>query len=80
MCAFIDPAVSSTLHYEKWIRRQSITRYESPTPLHFKALDSVDIPDLSAPDWHIIERDFAMSATRPYGQKKLPSTFIECCS
>ena len=46
-CAIIDPAVSSTLHCRQGILRQILTQYESPTPVHFKALASADIPDLS---------------------------------
>ena len=54
-CAIIDPAVISTLQSSKGIRSWSLTTYESPTPDHFNALASVEIPDLSALVWHVIE-------------------------
>ena len=53
-------------HSGQGVCRQSVTRYESPTPESFKAFSSADIPDLSALCWNFIERDLATLAARPY--------------
>ena len=79
-CAVIEPAVSSTMQSRQGIHRQSLTRYEYPTPMKFKALASTDIPELSAPGWHVIDQDWAALAARPYHRKRPTSTFIECCN
>ena len=78
--AVIDPMVSLTLHSEHGIRCRSLTWYGSATLVHFKSLASAEIPDLSAPGLHVIEQDLETLSARQYRQKRLTSTFIECCS
>ena len=65
-CAVIDPTVISTTHYGQGILHWSLTHYEFPTPVHFRALAYAEILDYSAPGWHIIVRDLATLAARPY--------------
>ena len=43
-CAVMYPTVSSTSYSGHGICLQSLTRYDSPTPVHFNAMDSSDIP------------------------------------
>ena len=76
----MDPAVISTPHYGHGIFLWSLTRYESPTPVHFRAMASSDILACNAPGWHAILHDFATLAARPYLLKRPTRTFIACCS
>ena len=74
--AIMEPTVSSTPHSEHGIRCQSLTWYESPTPVHFNAMASSDLPARNAPGWNIIVRDLATLAARPYLLKRPTRTFI----
>ena len=69
-CEVIDSAVSSTTHSGQGIYFQSLTRYESPTPMHFRALVFSEIHNLSAKGWHVIVQDLAMLDASPYLQKR----------
>ena len=79
-CAVMEPAVSSTPHSGHGIHFRSITRYDSPTPVHFSAMASSNIPARNAPDWRVIFCDFGTLAARPYLLKRPTMTFILCCS
>ena len=74
----VDPVVSSTSYSGHVIQRQSLTRYESPTPVLFSAMASSDIPAHNALGCHFIVRDLATLAARPYPLKRPTRTFIAC--
>ena len=78
-CAAIDPTVRSTPHSRHGILFMSLTRYESPTPVHFRVLASSNIPERSIPGCHVIVRDLATLAARPYFWKRPIRKFINFC-
>ena len=79
-CAVTDPAMSSTPHSGHGIRLRSLSWYKSPTPVHFSAIASSDIPVCNAPGWQLIVRYFVMLTDRLYLQKILTRNSIACCS
>ena len=79
-CAVMEPAVISTLYCGHGIRLRSLTGYEYPTPLHFSAMTSYNIPARNVLGWHVIVRDFAKLYAMPYLLKSPTRTFIACCS
>ena len=75
-CAIMETVVSSNQYSGHGIRLWIITWYECPTPMHFSAMASSDIPSRNAPGWQFIVHDFATLADRPYLLKRPTSTFI----
>ena len=79
-CAVLDPAVSSTTHYGQGICLRSLTRYKSPSPVKFSAMDSSNTPNHNALVRQVIVCDFETLAARPYLLNRTTRTFIACCS
>ena len=69
-CVVMDPAVSSTSHSGHGICVWNLTWYESPTPVHFSAMASSNIPSCNDLGWQFIVRDFATLVARPYLLKR----------
>ena len=76
----MDPVVSFTSHSGHGIRLQNLTRWESPTLLHFSSMAYFYISARNDLGWHVIVSDFSMLSARPYLLKSPTNMFIACCS